>query len=212
MTCPLASDSEVPQTACVKERCGGGSRRRRRRKINRFLLSGWAVSLACQWSCYSGGTRGDTGPTLDLLLTRGKTCWQAPGTSWNTDLHFKRPSEEASRKATARRGGPARLGWGAYRGWVCVCVRGSWWVGGGDSQPASSLLSDCLALYHKCFYPPINYSPLVTPKEKSACTDCGWGEILQTYGPACSGHSCKICAGVPPPPKKKWTCSMHVNI
>lgn len=42
MTCPSASYSEVEQTACVKEGGGGG------RKINRFPLSGWAVSLACQ--------------------------------------------------------------------------------------------------------------------------------------------------------------------
>lgn len=61
-----ASYSEVPQTTCE-----GKKWMRKERKINRFPLSGWAVSLACQRSCYSGGTRATWADTQSLL-TRGK--------------------------------------------------------------------------------------------------------------------------------------------
>lgn len=64
MTCPLASYSEVPQTACVKK---GGEREE---KSIGFPLSGWPVSLACQRSCYSVGTRLTQAQTQSLLTTR----------------------------------------------------------------------------------------------------------------------------------------------
>lgn len=54
-------------TDCLCEKKQG----KKSRKINRFPLSGWAVSLACQWSCYNGGTRVTQAHTQSLL-TRGK--------------------------------------------------------------------------------------------------------------------------------------------
>lgn len=48
-----------------------GKRECENKKINRFPLSGWAVSLACQWSRYSPSTRVRQAPSQPPL-TRGK--------------------------------------------------------------------------------------------------------------------------------------------
>lgn len=49
-----------------------------------------------------------------------------------------------------------KLSWGGVEGLRVVA---------GQGGSILLRLSDCLALYHKRFYPSINYSPLDTPKE-----------------------------------------------
>lgn len=73
-----------------------------------------------------------------IAADKRKTCWQAPGTSWNTDLHFKQPSKEVLCKATTRRG----MRRGVGDGWN----RAGGWGGRSPSQPSSTVwLSRSLA-------------------------------------------------------------------
>lgn len=142
-TCPLASYSEVPQTACVKNKTG----KKKEKSIGFHYLVG-----QCHWPVndpVTAAVQGWHGPTLDR-------CWQEENmlTGTGNTLEHRFALQAAVRGGIVQGHGQAQLGWGG----------GMWgWTGWGiPSQPPSTVWLSC---YHKCFYPPINYSPLDTPKE-----------------------------------------------
>lgn len=102
---------------------GGKKCMRKGRKINRFPLSSWAVSLACQRSCYSGGTRATWAHTQSLL-TRGK--------------HADRHQEQVGTQICTSSSRPKRYcarpprGKGRGAGLRMVGIGVGWW----ESQPA----------------------------------------------------------------------------
>lgn len=162
MTCPLASYSEVPQTACGRK----GGERKKKKKAEKSIGFHYLVGQ-CHWSVNDPVTAEVQGwhrPTLNR-------CWQEENmlTGTRNKLEHRFALQAAVRGGIVRghhaargelsRGGMEGGGWKVEGFWCGVVVK----VGG---FPVSLLLlSDCLALYHKRFYPPINYSPLDTPKE-----------------------------------------------
>lgn len=126
--------------------------------------------------------KGDTGPH-SIAADKRKTCWQAPGTSWNTDLHFKQPSEEVSCKATT------------WQGASSVGVEGLRRVGGEiPSQPPSTVwlsssLPQTLLSFHKLFTS--GYT-----KGNSVALIVAEGKFIKTLGPVCihcSATAANLC-------------------
>lgn len=150
------------------------------------------MSLACQWSCYSGGTRVTRAHTQSLL-TRGK----------HADRHREQvgtqicTSSSRPRRYRARppRGRGGELGLGG-----CVGVdRWGWWCWGGrrviPSQPPSTVwLSSSqpqmLLSSYKLFTPGytkgnslaliVAEGRFIKPMPQSASTAAAW-TLLQTY-------------------------------
>lgn len=124
------------------------------RKINRFPLCGWAVSLACQWSCYCSGTR----------ATRA-SLWRCSHeenmlTGCRNTLEHTFALQGAVRGAILQ-GHRVLLWWGFEMGGV----------GGCPSQPCSTVwlsssLAQMLLSSHKLFTS--GYT------KENSCTDCGW--------------------------------------
>lgn len=151
-TCSAAGYSKVSQIVCEKKK------EKSSRKINRFPLCGWAVSLACQWSCYCRGTRA-TRASL-------RRCWHEENmlTGCRNTLEHTFALQAAVRGAILQ-GHRVLLWWGV------------WDVEGGvaASQPAiqpcstvwlSSSRAQMLLSSHKLFTS--GYT------KENSCTDCGW--------------------------------------
>lgn len=173
-------------TYCLCEK-----RKKRRRKINRFPLSGWAVSLACQWSCYSGGTRVTRAHTQSLL-TRGKHAdrhREQVGTQICTSS--SRPRRYRARPPRGRGGelglggcvGVDMWGWGCWGGRRVIPSQPPSTVWLSSSQPQMLLSS------YKLFTPGytkgnslaliVAEGRFIKPMPQSASTAAAW-TLLQT--------------------------------
>lgn len=113
----------------------------------------------CHWPVndpVTGAVQGWRWAHTQSLLTRGKHA-DSHREQVGTQICTSSSRPRRYRARPPRGEGQAQLGQG-----VCMCVSLGWGVGVGI---LCLILSDCLALQHKCFYPAINYSPLNTPKE-----------------------------------------------
>lgn len=154
---------------CEKER--EEKRECENKKINRFPLSGWAVSLACQWSRYSPGTRVRRAPSQSPL-TRGKHAdsnQEQVRTQICTSSARPRGRCEG---ATKRRRARLRLIGGHGRG--------------GSGRVFTPCLNVSLPLTNAFILPSIIY--LWIHQRKPRCTDCGQEKFI-TFVVATSSSS-----------------------
>lgn len=132
-------------TGCL---CEKGWKKGRRKSIGFHYLVG-----QCHWPVNDPVTavvHGWHRPALNR-------CWQEEnmltGTGNKLEHRFALQAAVRGGIVQGHRAARGKLSWGGVEG-----LRGG--CRGGQVLP-----SDCLALYHKRFYPSINYSPLDTPKE-----------------------------------------------
>ncbi len=138
---------------------------RTKKKINRFPLSGWAVSLACQWSRYSPGTRVRRAPSQSSL-TRGK----------HADSNQEQVRTQICTSSARPRGwceGPPN-GEGPGSGWEGGTVQ---WALAGFSPPC---LNASLPFTNAFILTSIIY--LWIHQRKPRCTDCGQEKFITFVG------------------------------
>ncbi len=136
-----------------------------KKKINRFPLSGWAVSLACQWSRYSPGTRVRRAPSQSPL-TRGK----------HADSNQEQVRTQICTSSARPRGwceGPPN-GEGPGSGWEGGTVQ---WALAGFSPPC---LNASLPFTNAFILTSIIY--LWIHQRKPRCTDCGQEKFITFVG------------------------------
>lgn len=186
------------------------------KKINRFPLSGWAVSLACQWSHY-------TPRALDrhwqeesmLTVRRNKSEHRFALQEREGPSHAKGPCSGGTKEHGMRRQ------WALDQGFFGV---GSWMWSGFHTLP---LLLSCLTvlLLSTNAFIPASIIYLWIHQRKPRCTDCG-GEKFITFT---VGHSLLFSpfslafsffffppwlpiSCLQPTLKKPWWSNMHVRV